>query len=108
MLHFTARTLQSKAETEVHLKIHTESMMHLRICDFDGEGGDALFSRSSRTVNRNGAKTKAHAKRKAKPSSLGRVLGTSLLAIMKKGKEKNEEVAEAISPGDTLQRGGHV
>ena len=81
----------------MHLKMHTKSMMHLRICDFDREGGDALFSRLSRTVNSNGVKTKAHAKRKRKPSSLGHVLGTSLLAIVKKGKEKNEEVAEAIT-----------
>jgi mitosis inhibitor protein kinase SWE1 len=71
---FTARAPQSKAEAEVHLKKHTESMTRLRICDLDGEGGDALFSRPSRAVDGNDAK--AYAKGKGKPSSLGHGLGT--------------------------------
>ena len=94
---FTTRTPHSKAETEVHLKKHTESMTRLRICDLDGDGGEALFSRSSRVAD---AKTKVYVKGKSKPTSLGRALGANLLGIAD-GKGK-DEVAEVISPG------GHV
>ncbi|MDQ1532161.1 MAG: hypothetical protein QOE37_2309 [Microbacteriaceae bacterium] len=45
---------------------------------------------------------KAHTEGKGKPSSLGRVLGNSLLGTANKGKGKGDEVIEAISPG------GHV
>ena len=65
------RTPETKAETEVHLKKHTESMTRLRIGDLDGEGSEASFSRPSRTVDGNSAKTKAHMKGKGRPSSLG-------------------------------------
>jgi mitosis inhibitor protein kinase SWE1 len=71
---FTVRTPETKGETEVqvHLKKHTESMTRLRIGDLDGEGSEALFSRPSRTVDSNSAKTKAHMKGKGRPkSSLG-------------------------------------
>jgi mitosis inhibitor protein kinase SWE1 len=121
----TPQHTQSKAETEVHLKKHTETMTKLRICDLDDSDDDndeesrgPLFSRSvignaqSRSTGyaADGAKshTKAttNAKAKIKSSSLGRSLGASLLAIAqnksKKGKGKVEEVVEAISPG------GHV
>ena len=99
---FTVRTPETKAETEVHLKKHTESMTRLQIGDLDGEGSEALFSRPSRTVDSNSAKAKAHTKGKGQPSSLGRVLGNSLLGTANKGKGKDDEVIEAISPG------GHV
>jgi mitosis inhibitor protein kinase SWE1 len=70
---FTVRTPETKAETEVHLKKHTESMTRLRIGNLDGEGSEALFSRPtrSRTVDGNSAKTKVHMKGKGRPSSLG-------------------------------------
>jgi len=96
------RTPETNAETEAHLIKHTEFMTRLRIGDLDGEGSEALFSRPNRTVDGNSAKTKAHTKGKRKPSSLGRVLGTSLLDMANKGKGKGDEVVEAISPG------GHV
>ena len=43
---FMARTPQSKAEAEAHVKKHTESLMCLQLCDVDvsdGEGGEAPF-----------------------------------------------------------------
>jgi hypothetical protein len=60
---FTVRTPETKAETEVHLKKHTESMTRLQIGDLDREGSEALFSRPSRTVDSNSAKAKAHTRK---------------------------------------------
>lgn len=104
---FNVRTPQSKAETEVHLKKHTESMTHLRICDLDdsdGEGGGALFSSLSRSAGTDGKpKSKSHMKGKGKSASLGRTMAASILSAMaKKGRGKDGEVAESISPG------GHI
>ena len=128
---------QSKAEMEVHLKRHTETMTKLRICDLDdsdsdsdvvGGGGmcggrglglfsaapSSVFGRSAgRTANTDNTKshtkgTAVNAKPKSKSASLGRSLGASLLAIAQtrqgkgKGAGKDDEVAEAISPG------GHI
>jgi mitosis inhibitor protein kinase SWE1 len=118
---------QSKAETEVHLKRHTETMTKLRICDLDDS--DDEVERSGKGLgffsagpglgfdrNADSNKSKSHAKAngnanghvKTKSTSLGRSLGASLLAIAHtktkngKGQGKDEEVVEAISPG------GHV
>jgi mitosis inhibitor protein kinase SWE1 len=105
----------------VHLKKHTETMTKLRICDLDDsdeEDGVPLFSRPSagnrRSTGYAADSAKTHGKVvtsakgnvKAKSTSLGRSLGASLLAIAqnktRKGKGKNGEVVEAISPG------GHI
>jgi len=102
---------------EVHLKKHTETMTKLRICDLDDDSDDeeyrgpvGLFSPSAGGGGRKTAYSadcaKSYAKgntiAKAKSTSLGRSLGASLLAIAQNKKGKNDEVAEAISPG------GHV
>ena len=99
---FTARTPQSKAEAEAHLKKHTESMTRLRICDVgdsDGEDGEVPFANHSAGASK---KRQHLSKVKGKPTSLGRSLGASLLAISRKDKIKQDEVAEAVSPG------GHI
>lgn len=96
---FDARTTPSKADTEVYMHKHTESMTRLRICDLDSSDEEEceehveLFSTAKRT-----------GKMGKKPS-----LRESLLAIAKNaGKgdggraENDQEVAEAISPG------GHI
>lgn len=81
---------------------HTESMTHLRICDLDSS--DEEEESEERTELFSQAKRPATGKMGKKPS-----LRESLLAMAKNaGKddggraEKNEEVAEAISPG------GHI
>lgn len=105
---FVARTPQSKGDTDVHLKKHTETMTRLRICDLDSsdeeedlEGaGDILFSHPASK-----ASAKGKVKGKSKTASLGRALGASLLTMAKNGGKGNgneSEVAEAISPG------GHI
>jgi mitosis inhibitor protein kinase SWE1 len=102
----------------VHLKKHTETMTKLRICDLDDDSDDegdrgpvGLFSPpGGRSTGYGVDGTRTHAKGngvgnpKTKSTSLGRSLGASLLAIAqnKKGKGKNEEVAEVIGPG------GHI
>jgi mitosis inhibitor protein kinase SWE1 len=125
----TPQHAQSKAETEVHLKKHTETMTKLRIRDLDDDsdsddevvvGGErrtlGLFSRcaggglsKSTGFGADGAKShaKGGVKGKLKSTSIGRSLGASLLAIAqtKKGKSKTGEVAEAISPdGHVIKR----
>ena len=96
------RTPQSKAEAEAHLKRHTESMTRLRICDVDvsdGEDDEAPFTNHSAGASK---KRQHLSKVKGKSTSLGRSLGASLLAIARNDKSKEDEVAEAISPG------GHI
>ena len=109
---------QSKADMEVHLKKHTETMTKLRICDLDDDSDDegdpgpvGLFSPpGGRSAGYGVDGTRTHAKGngagnpKTKSTSFGRSLGASLLAIAqnKKGNGKSEEVAAVISPG------GHI
>src|SRR6266481_5824197 len=76
---------QSKAEMEVHLKKHTETMSKLRICDLDDDSDDeeyrgpvGLFSPSAGGGGRKTAYSADCAKSYAKGNTIAKAKSTSL------------------------------
>ncbi|KAJ3566472.1 hypothetical protein NP233_g6981 [Leucocoprinus birnbaumii] len=98
----TARTPQTKAETDLYLRRQTATLTRLRISDCDGPGDDFNngANDSGCEIDEDEANTLflSNARMKHKVPSTGKSAGRTLV---NKGK-LTEEVVEAVSPG------GHV
>ncbi|KAF9501834.1 hypothetical protein BDN71DRAFT_1438533 [Pleurotus eryngii] len=96
---FSARTPQSKTETEHHLKKQTATLTRLRITDFDGSGDEF----DGENVDSGCDMSDDDAEGRGNVFLSGSLSGKSTKRgiLVSKGKNKDEEVA-AVSPG------GHI